>query len=98
MDAAAPSLTGTVPLETERCDVIGTLLAIVSRIVSASADRHRGGAGVYRCLQSIIVTLFSIGVLVWLRLQSGIRRISAAFDPLALQRLLNRPPQRWAAP
>jgi len=74
------------------------LLAIVSRIVVARADRHRGGAGRNRCLRSIIVTLFSIGILVWLRLRAGILRIHAAFDPSALQRFLDHPPQRWAAP
>jgi len=98
MSSSAPSQTLSAPLSAQRCDAIGTLLAAVSRIVGARADRRRGGAGVYRCLQSIIVTLFSIGMLVWLRLQSGIRRISAALDPLALQRSLNRPPQHWAAP
>lgn len=98
MDISGPLRAMSVPLDTQRRDAIGTLLAIVSRIVGARADRHLGGAGIYRCLRSIIVTLLSIGILVWLRLRAGILRIGATLDPSALQRFLDHPPQRWAAP
>jgi len=79
-------------------DVLGTLLAVVGRILDGKAMLRRGGPGIVRRLASIISAFiaFVVALVVQRRAIGGQSVVTIAGSKTL--RHLRRPPQGWAAP